>query len=126
MNGRCVGHAQGLCGPEDEQLPTEIAGVFATEPDCKGITLRSLTEAERGTPSDQLPLLLDVYYEGTRKEAYMGNGRQESEGWFCTFNGPRGHFSAKARTESEMVRRVCNAAKGSGADIDKSVGYTQH
>lgn len=35
MNGRCVGHAQGLCGPEDEQPPTEIARVFANEPDCK-------------------------------------------------------------------------------------------
>lgn len=124
MNNMCVGHADGLCGTEDKMLPTELAGVFATEPDCQGIRLRGLTEQERGTPSNQLPLLLDVYYEGTRKDHYMGNGKDENEGWMFTFNGPQGHFAATVRTEHELVSRVCKAAKGLGAEIDKSVGYT--
>jgi len=124
MNTKCVGHADGLCGTEQNMLPTEIAGVFATEPDCQGVRLRGLTEKERGTPSNQLPLLLDVYYEGTRKDRYMGNGKGEDEGWMFTFNGPRGHFSANVRTEHELVSRVCKAAKGLGAEIDHTVGYT--
>jgi hypothetical protein len=129
INGKCVGHAERLCGPEREMLPTEIAGAFATEPDCQGIRLRGLTEQERQTPGNQLPLLLDVFYEGTHigihSESYMGNGKDESEGWMFTFNGPHGHFGAKARTESEMVSRVCKSAKGQGAEIDTSVGYTK-
>jgi hypothetical protein len=125
MNNHCVGHAAGLCGTEDEMLPTEIAGVFATEPDCQGIRLRGLIEKERSTPSNQLPLLLDVYYEGNRSEPYSGTGKNETEGWMFTFNGPRGFFSGKARTEHEMVSRVCKAAKGLGADIDPSVGYSK-
>jgi hypothetical protein len=125
MNNKCVGHAQGLCGTEDEILPTEIAGEFATEPDCQGVRLRGLTEQERGTPSNKLPLLLDVFYEGTHSEPYMGSGKGENEGWMFMFNGPHGHFSAKAHTEHEMVSRVCKAAKGLGADIDNSVGYTR-
>jgi hypothetical protein len=106
INGKCVGHAEHLCGPEQEMLPTEISGVFATEPDCRGIRLRGLTEQERQTLSIQLPLLLDVFYEGTHTETYMGNGKDESEGWIFTFNGPHGHFSAKARTESEIASVV--------------------
>lgn len=124
-NGKCVGHASGLCGTEKEMLLTEIAGVFATEPECQGLRLRGLTEQERGTPGNQLPLLLDVYYEGTHTKPYMGTGKGEDEGWMFTFNGPRGHFSAKVRTERELVSRVCKAAKGLGAEIDKSVGYTR-
>jgi hypothetical protein len=42
-----------------------------------------------------------------------------------TFNGPLGHFSAKVRTKQELVSRVCKAAKGLGAEIDSSVGYTK-
>jgi hypothetical protein len=125
INTKCAGHAQHLCGIENEMLPTEIAGVFATEPECRGIRLRGLTEQERQTPSNQLPLLLNIFYEGTHAQEYMGNGKDESEGWMLTFNGPHGHFSAKARTESEMVSRVCKAAKGLGAEIDTSVGYTK-
>jgi hypothetical protein len=124
INGKCIGHAEHLCGPENEMLPAEISGVFATEPDCRGIRLRGLTEQERQTPGNQLPLLLDVFYEGAHTETYTGNGKGESEGWMFTFNGPHGHFSAKARTESEMVSRVCKAAKSQGAEIDTSVGYT--
>jgi hypothetical protein len=126
LNGKCVGHAQHLCGPERDTLPTEIAGVFATEPACQGIRLRGLTEQERQTPSNQLPLLLDVFYEGTtHAKPYMGTGKDESEGWMFMFNGPQGHFAANAHTESEMVSRVCKAAKGQGAEIDNSVGYTK-
>lgn len=124
INGKCVGHATGLCGTEKEMLPTEIAGIFATEPDCQGVRPRALTEQERGVPGNQLPLLLDVYYEGTHTQPYMGNGKGEDEGWMFTFNGPRGHFSAKVRTERELVSEVCKSAKGLGAEIDKSVGYT--
>ena len=123
-NDKCVGHADGLCGPEKEMLPTEIAGTFATEPDCQGIRLRGLSEKERSTPANQLPLLLDVYYEGTHTQSYMGTGKGEDEGWMFTLNGPRGHFSAKARTEQELISRVCKAAKGLGAQIDESVGYS--
>jgi hypothetical protein len=126
MNGKCVGHATGLCGTEENLLPTEIAGIFATEPDCEGVGLRRLTEQERGIPSNQLPLLLDVYYEGTHKQPYTGTGKGEDEGWMFTFNGPKGHFSADVRTEHELVSRVCKAAKGLGADIDHSVGYTSN
>jgi hypothetical protein len=126
MNTTCVGHAEGLCGTEGKMLPTEIAGIFATEPDCQGLRLRGLTDKERGTPSNQLPLLLDVYYEGTRKDRYMGNGKSEDEGWMLTFNGPQGHFSASVRTEHELVSRVCKAAKGLGAEIDHTVGYTSN
>jgi hypothetical protein len=125
MNTACVGHAEGLCGTEGKMLPTEIAGIFATEPDCQGLRLRALTEKERDTPGNQLPLLLDVFYEGTRKDRYMGNGKEENEGWMFTFNGPQGHFSAHVRTEHELVSRVCKAAKGLGAEIDHTVGYTQ-
>ena len=106
-------------------LPTEIAGVFATEPDCQGLKLRGLTEQERSTPSNQLPLLFDLFYEGTpRADYYNGTGKGEDEGWMLLFNGPNGHFSAVAKTERDAVRRVCLAAKGRGAEIDKSVGYT--
>jgi hypothetical protein len=112
-------------GPEDKLMPVVIAGIFATEPDCQGIKLRALTEKERSTPRNQLPFLLDVYYMGTHNnQSYMGNGKGEDEGWSFSFNGPRGHFTADARTEQELVGRVCKAAKGLGAEIDKSVGYT--
>jgi hypothetical protein len=57
MNTKCGGHAEGLCGTEGRMLPTEIAGIFATEPDCQGPRLRGLTDKERGTPSNQLPFL---------------------------------------------------------------------
>lgn len=123
MNGKCVGHAAGLCGTEEKMLPTEIAGIFATETDCQGLHLRGLTDAERNTPGNQLPLLLDVYYEGTHAQPYLGTGKGEDEGWMFTFNGPQGHFSATVRTEHELVSSVCKAAKGLGAEIDKSVGY---
>jgi hypothetical protein len=124
-NNKCAGHARGLCGTEDEMLPTEIAGTFATEPGCQGVRLRRLTEQERSTPGNKLPLLLNVFYEGTHIEPYMGTGKGEDEGWMFMFNGPHGHFSAKVRTEREMVSKVCTAAKGLGADIDSSVGYTK-
>jgi hypothetical protein len=124
-NGKCIGHATGLCGTEQDMLPTEIAGVFATEPDCQGLRLRGLTEPEKSTPGNKLPLLLYVYYEGTHTQSYMGTGKGEDEGWTFTFNGPRGHFLARARTEHELVSRVCKAAKGLGAEIDSSVGYTK-
>jgi hypothetical protein len=126
INTKCAGHAEHLCGTQDEMLPTEIAGVFATEPACQGIRLRGLTEQEQHTPSNQLPLLLDVFYEGMpHAQPYMGNGKDESEGWMFLFNGPQGHFSGNTRTELEMVTRVCKAAKGLGAAIDSSVGYTK-
>jgi len=125
VNTKCVGHAEGLCGTEGKMMPTEIAGVFATEPDCQGLRLRGLTEKERATPSNQLPLLLDVYYEGSRKQPYMGTGKGEDEGWMFTFNGPQGRFSATARTEHKLVSRVCKATRGLGAEIDHTVGYTQ-
>ncbi len=124
VNGTCLGHASGLCGTEKELLPAEIAGIFASEPDCEGLKLRALAESERSTPGNQLPLLLNVFYEGTNAKPYMGTGKGESEGWMFTFNGPKGHFTAKSRTEHEMVSRVCKAAKGQGAEIDQSVGYT--
>lgn len=125
MNGKCVGHSEGLCGPEDKMMPVVLAGIFATEPDCQGIKLRALTEKERGTPRNQLPFLLDVYYVGTHNnQSYMGNGKGEDEGWSFSFNGPHGHFTADARTDHELVSRVCKAAKGLGAEIDHSVGYT--
>jgi hypothetical protein len=108
-------------------LPAEIAGVFATEPDCQGVRVQGLTAKESSsTPGDQIPLLLDVYYQGTHNnQPYMGTGKDETEGWMFTFNGPHGHFAANVRTEQDMVKRVCMAAKGLGADVDKSVGYTQ-
>ena len=87
--------------------------------------MRGLTDKERSTPSNQIPLLLDVFYEGTHAESYMGTGKGEHEGWMFMFNGPRGHFMAKARTENELASRVCKAAKGLGADIDNTVGYTK-
>jgi hypothetical protein len=124
MNGKCVGHATGLCGPEDKTMPLELAGMFGTEPDCQGVRLRGLTEQERSIPVGQLPLFLDVYYEGTHTQPYMGTGKGEDEGWMFTFNGPKGHFSANVRSEHELVSRVCKAARGLGAEIDKSVGYT--
>lgn len=126
MNNKCVGHAEHLCGPEDERLPNEIAGIFATEPKCEGVTLRGLTKEEETAPSNQIPLLLDVYYVGSHANIpYNGTGQNETEGWMFTFNGPHGHFSANARTEQELVNMVCNAAKGLGSDIDKSVGYSK-
>jgi hypothetical protein len=124
INMKCAGHAQGLCGPEEKMLPVEIAGVFATEPDCQRIRLRGLTDKERSTPSNHIPLLLEVYYQGTRGTSYMGTGQGETQGWMFTFNGPHGHFSATAITEHEMVSRVCKAAEGLGAEIDPTVGYT--
>lgn len=70
--------------------------------------------------------MLYVYYEGTHgKEPYMGTGKDEIEGWMFMFNGPHGRFAANARTEQVMVKKVCMAAGGLGADIDKSAGYTQ-
>jgi len=123
-NAKCIGHAEGLCGSEEKELMTEIAGTFATEPDCHGLRLRGLTEKERSMPGNQLPLLLAVFYEGTHTQSYWGNGKGEDEGFMFIFNGPRGHFSGKSRTERELVSRVCKAAKGLGAEIDDSVGYS--
>jgi len=117
INNKCIGHAAHLCGPENTSLPSELAGVFATESDCQGIRLRGLTNQEQKTPVNQLPLLLEVFYIGTQTESYTGDGKNESDGWMFNFNGPRGYFSAKSRTESDMVRRVCKAAKGQGAEI---------
>jgi hypothetical protein len=106
-------------------LPVEIAGVFATEPDCQGLKLRGLTEQERNTPSNQLPLLFELFYEGSpHADSYYGTGKGEDEGWMLLFNGPNGHFSAKVKTERDAVRRVCLAAKGQGGAIDESVGYS--
>jgi hypothetical protein len=123
MNLACIGHAQGLCGPEDEVLPTEIAGIFATEPDCRGLRLRGLTKQELGTPGNQLPLYFELWYVGRpHAEPYMGTGKGEDEGWMLQFNGPHGYFSAKVKTESDAVRRVCLATKGQGGEIDESVG----
>lgn len=125
MNSKCVGHAEGLCGTEDEMLPLEIAGVFATEPDCQGLKLRGLAKQESSTPSNQVPLLFDLYYEGSpHGESYAGTGKGEDEGWKFSFNGPHGHFSAWSRTEREAIRRMCLAAKGQGGEVDSSVGYS--
>jgi hypothetical protein len=125
MNNKCAGHAQHLCGPEDEEMPIEIAGVFASEPTCSGIRLRGLTEQERRTPGNKLPLLLDIFYVGTHTEQYMGTGKSEKEGWEFSFNGPRGHFSGYARSDNEMVQKICKAARGQGADIDTSLQYQE-
>jgi len=43
IHTKCVGHSGGLCGPRDELMPVDIAGVFATEPECQGLRLRGLT-----------------------------------------------------------------------------------
>jgi hypothetical protein len=124
-NGKCVGHASGLCGPEREAIRTEVAGVFASEPSCQGLKLRGLTEEERGVPSNKLPLLLQLLYEGTPHASYyMGTGKGEDQGWSLMFNGPKGHFSARVKTERDAVRQVCLAAKGEGGEVDPSVGYT--
>jgi hypothetical protein len=124
MNSMCIGHASGLCGPEGQELRTGVAGIFATEPDCSGLALRALTDKESGAPSNQLPLLLDLYYVGSpRADHYTGTGKDEDKGWMYTFNGPEGHFSATVRTEREAVRAACMAAKGLGGSVDPSVGY---
>jgi hypothetical protein len=122
MNVLCVG-AQGLCGPSDEALPAEIAGIFGTETDCRGLRLRGLTQQERGTPGNQLPLLFDLTYVGRpHAEPYTGTGKGEDEGWIVLFNGPHGYFSARVKTERDAVRLVCLATKGQGGEIDESVG----
>ena len=76
VNSKCVGHAEHLCGPEDETLSNEIAGVFATEPNCQGVTLRGLRKQEETTPSNQIPLLLYVYYQGTRGDETLQRKRK--------------------------------------------------
>jgi hypothetical protein len=125
LNSKCIGHTAGLCGPEATKLPVEIAGVFATEPDCQGLTLRGLTKQEEETPSNKLPFLFDLFYEGSpHTDRYYGTGKDEDEGWMLMFNGPNGHFSARVKTERDAVRRVCLAAKGQGGKIDASVGYS--
>jgi hypothetical protein len=91
VNTKCIGHTSGLCGPED--IATEVAGVFATEPECQGLKLRGLTEQERSTPSNRLPFLFELFYEGTpHAETYSGTGKGEGEGFLLSFNGPKGQF----------------------------------
>ncbi|MBS1857260.1 MAG: hypothetical protein JST11_17965 [Acidobacteria bacterium] len=122
MNTKCIGHESGLCGPERKMFPVEVAGIFATEPECEGLKLRGLTLQEGNTPSLQIPLLFDLYYEGTpHADRYYGTGKGEDEGWMLSFNGPNGHFSARVKTEAEAVRRVCLAAKGKGGRVDQDV-----
>jgi hypothetical protein len=116
-NGKCIGHAGGLCGLEKENLTIEIEGVFATEPDCTGLRLRRFDEKRDNRKLYELPLALSVYYEGTHIQPYMGTGQGENVGWRYDFNGPNGYFSANARTEHELAKRVCSVAKGSGAQI---------
>ena len=125
VNSKCIGHAAGLCGPERKILPVEIAGAFATEPECRGLKLRGLTEQERKTPSNQLPLLFNLFYEGNpHADLYNGTGKGEDEGWILSFNGPNGFFSARVKTERDAVRGVCLATKGRGGMVDESVRYS--
>jgi hypothetical protein len=120
FNVKCGGHTAGLCGPQAETISIQVKGLFATEPDCRGLNLRALTEQERATPSGQLPLLFELYYVGTHADYYEGAGKGEDEGWLLSFNGPNGYFVANTNTESDAVRRVCLAAKGLGGKIEKS------
>jgi hypothetical protein len=121
---KCAGYREGLCGPKTEMMPIEIAGVFATEPECQGLKLRALTEEERKIPSNQLPLLFDLFYEGRpHTDVYQGTG--EDEGWRLSFNGPNGHVEARVKTERDAVRGICVAAKGKGGKVDKSLTREQ-
>jgi len=77
------------------------------------------------TSSNQLPLLFELFYEGSpHADFYNGTGKGEDEGWMLTFNGPNGHFSARVKTERDAVRRVCLATRGQGGTVDKSLSYT--
>src|SRR5580704_16374045 len=78
---------------------------IAKESDCEDSPRKN-----EARPGNQLPLLLRAYYEGIRSEQYYGTGKDETEGWMFTFNGPGGFFSGKARAEREMVSRVCKTA----------------
>jgi hypothetical protein len=102
-------------------MPIEIAGVFATEPECQGLKLRGLREQEEKTPMDQLPLVFNLFYEDYRPHTDLYQGKGENEGWRLWFNGPDGHFEAWLKTERDAVRGVCVAAKGKGGKVDKSL-----
>jgi hypothetical protein len=129
MNFKCIGQVAGVCGPDDKTSAVQIAGIFATEPECQGLKLRRLTEQELKTPINQLQLavnLFDLFYEGTpHAETYNGTGKGEDEGWLLIFNGPKGHFSLRVKTQPDAVRRVCIAAKGQGGELDVSFGSGQ-
>jgi hypothetical protein len=95
LNWKCVGHASDLCGPEKVTISTQAAGVFASEPSCKGLRLRGLTEVERTVPSNKLPLLFELFYQGTpHAQSYMGTGKAKTKDGCLRSTVPKGTSQA--------------------------------
>jgi hypothetical protein len=119
-NGKCVGHADGLCGPEDQVIRSNFESTFATEPDCEGLIVRGLNNEENETSIRALRNYVSLNYVGNpRADSYEGTGKDENGDWTFMVNGANGIINGQVGSEEEVVRRVCRAVKNRGGEVQK-------
>jgi hypothetical protein len=120
LNSKCVGHADGLCGPEERAIRSNFESTFATESDCEGLTVRGLSNEENKVAIQNLRNYVSITYVGKpHAEPYDGTGKDESGEWTFMFNGANGIINGQVGSEEEVVRRVCRAAKNRGGEVQK-------
>jgi hypothetical protein len=120
LNSKCVGHADGLCGPEDEVIRSNFESMFAAEPDCEGLILRGLSNEENKTPVRALRNYVSLNYVGKpHTDSYEGTGKDENGDWTFTVNTANGFINGHVGSEEEVVRRVCRAVKSRGGEVQK-------
>jgi hypothetical protein len=120
LNSKCVGHAAGLCGPEDHVIRSNFESAFATESDCEGLIVRGLNNEENKTSIRALRNYVSLNYIGKpRADSYEGTGNDENGDWTFMFNGANGIINGQVGSEEEVVRRVCRAAKNRGGEVQK-------
>ena len=122
-NSKCVGHADGLCGPEDQSIRQNFESAFATDSDCEGLKVRELTREEGQVPIRNLRNYVSLEYVGKpHSDPYYGTGKGENGDWTFLLNGPDGIISGTVGTEEEAVRRACRAVKGRGGEVQSNSG----
>jgi hypothetical protein len=120
LNSRCVGHAAGLCGPEDQTIRSNFESAFATEPDCEELIVRGLNSEENKTPIRALKNYVSVNYVGKpHVDSYEGTGKDENGDWTFMVNGANGNINGQVGSEEEVVRRVCRAVRNRGGEVQK-------
>jgi hypothetical protein len=120
LNNKCVGHADGLCGPEDQAIRSTFESTFATESDCEGLILRGLSNEENKVPVRNLRNYVSLNYVGKpHVDSYSGTGKDENGDWTFMVNGANGIIGGQVGSEEEAVRRVCRVVKNRGGEVQK-------
>lgn len=120
LNSKCVGHADGLCGPEDEVIRSNFESMFATKSDCEGLILRGLSDEENKVAIRNLRNYVSVQYVGKpHADSYYGTGKDENGDWMFMLNGANGIINGQVGSEEDVVRRVCRAVKNRGGEVQK-------